>query len=108
MTTMTVDHSAVCESYQPGHRLHWSLYKMASAAATVPVTNIAVHGTTLEITVVGQDEPIRWQHHDPKRLMFALEHATDPILAAPSYRALRIDGYWFNCAQLDADLFDCC
>ncbi len=95
-----------CESYLPGHKLHWSLYKRASGARTVLVSKIIVTGTQLELVIPGE-ESLRWVHHDPKRLAAALVGSIDPILACPEWRALRVDGYWFNCAPQGADLSVC-
>lgn len=104
-STACLDDEAECQSFLPGHRLHWSHYKKASAN-TVRVTHVTVRAGQFELTVDGEDTPLRWQHHHPGRLMFALEHATHPILASPAFHALRIDGYWFNCAPVDIDLSD--
>lgn len=95
-----------CESFLPGHRLHWSLYKMASGARTVRVSRVVVTGTSLELVVPGEPS-LRWVHHDPRGLAAAIEGSTEPILACPEWRALRIDGYWFNCAPQGADLSAC-
>ena len=95
-----------CESFLPGHKLHWSLYKKASGARTVSVSHVIITGTSLELVVPGEPS-LHWVHHDPRRLEAALKGSLDPILACPEWRALRIDGYWFNCAPEGADLSTC-
>jgi hypothetical protein len=94
-----------CDSYLPGHQLHWSLWKQASTASQVPVLSVAVRGTTLVIET--PEGTLRWSHHAPAKVSFALEHAEHQVLVAPDQRALRIDGYWFNCAPEDAELSAC-
>lgn len=101
-----IEHGSDCTSFLPGHRLHWTLYKRASGAPTVLVSKVIQHGTSLELVIPGQPS-VHWLHHDPSRLASALEHTTGPILACPQWRALRIDGYWFNCAPQGADLSVC-
>lgn len=103
---VSADHGESCTSYLPGHQLHWSLYKRASSARTVHVDQVLVDGTSLELRIAGEPS-IRWEHHDPSRIAAALEHSIDPVLACPDWRALRIDGYWFNCAPQGADLTHC-
>lgn len=97
---------STCESFLPGHKLHWSLYKKASAARTVVVERVLVTGTSLELDVPG-GPPLRWLHHDPRGVAATLAHCVDPILACPDWRALRIDGFWFNCAPHGAELSGC-
>ena len=97
---------AACDSYEPGHRLHWSLYKAASAARTVKVRALSVDGTTVSVTTV-TDETFTWEHHDPEALTMAINHADTTPLVAPDWRALRIDGYWFNCAPEGVDVSAC-
>lgn len=95
-----------CESYGPGHRLHWTLWKQATAARCVPVSQVLLDGTMIELLIEGR-APLFWHHHDPDGLREALDAAEDPILAAPQWQALRIDGYWFNCAPRDSSFQHC-
>ncbi len=107
MTTQHfLGHDPKCDSYLPGHKLHWSLYKRASGARTVLVSEVIATGTKLELVIPGE-ESLRWMHHDPDRLAAALAESVTPILACPEWRALRVDGYWFNCAPQGADLSVC-
>lgn len=101
------DDERYCASFLPGHKLHWSLYKAAASSPTVLVSRVIQDGTAIELVIPGE-ESLHWKHHDPQRLAAALEGSSSPILACPDWRALRIDGYWFNCAPVDADLSVCC
>jgi hypothetical protein len=95
-----------CDSYEAGHRLHWSLWSMAQFAPSITVSHLTVDGTHLAIDIAGQ-HAFDWQHHDPDHLVFALEHAQGPTLICPVYRVLHIDGSWFSCAPVDAPLAVC-
>lgn len=107
MTTQTqLEHEIGCDSYGPGHQLHWTLWKAAANAPCLPVTRIREHGGGVELEVPGHP-PLQWCHHDPIRLRTALEHAQGPIVACPRYRVLRVDGFWFNCAPLGSEFTLC-
>lgn len=105
MTTML--ETTHCDSYEPGHRLHWSLWSMAQFAPAVPVSHVTIDGTAVSIDIGGQ-HAFTWKHHDPNRLVFALEHATGPAMICPVHRVLRVDCFWFSCAPQDAELSACC
>jgi hypothetical protein len=100
------DDDRQCRSFLPGHQLHWSVYKQASAAAAVSPTRVTIDGTSVHVTI-DDAPPLHWHHHDPRRLAFALEHSVESILACPEARALRVDGYWFSCAAEDRFLAVC-
>lgn len=95
-----------CASFGPGHQLHWQHWKKATAAALVPVSGVDVDGTVIEVHVSGR-AALHWHHHDPDRLLAALAQAEDPVLASPQWQALRVDGYWFNCAPNDRTFAHC-
>lgn len=95
-----------CGSYGPGHQLHWTHWKAASSAPTVTVSHVIQTGNTLELVIPGR-APLYWAHHDSRRIAHALEHATDPIVACPDLMALRIDGFWFNCAPVGTSFLLC-
>ena len=97
---------AGCDSYGPGHLLHWTLWKKAASAPCVPVSRVVQEGTSIEL-VISDRESLHWSHHDPSKLAEALEATTSPIIASPQWRALRIGGYWFNCAPEGADVTLC-
>ncbi len=105
-TTHRTAVTAGCGSYGPGHLLHWMQWKRATAAHCVPVSRVIQHGTSIELLIPGQ-APLRWLHHDPARLRAALASAELPILACPEWQALRVDGFWFNCAPDTAGFEHC-
>lgn len=97
---------STCVSYEPGHRLHWSLWSVAQLAPEITVSRIDVEGHHLLIEVAGK-RAFDWQHHDPAQLAYALEHAIDPVRLCPTHRILHVDGAWFGCAERDAVLSPC-
>jgi hypothetical protein len=96
---------AGCASYGPGHQLHWTHWKQAATAPAIYVTRVRMEGDVVELLLPG--EPIRWRHHDADRLRAALTNARQPIAAVPEHQMLRVDGYWFNCASVDAEFTLC-
>jgi hypothetical protein len=97
---------ATCGSFDPGHQLHWTHWKKASSAPVVPVSRVRMDGDAVELMLPGQPA-LRWRHHDTERLRTALRTARQPIVACPQFQALRIDGFWFNCAPVDAEFTLC-
>jgi len=89
--------SSGCGSYDPGHLLHWAHWKKASAAECLAVLDVIQTGSSLEIVLAGEP-PLRWYHHDPVALATALAGTRGPIVVSRRHQALRVDGYWFNCA----------
>jgi len=96
---------ATCASYGPGHQLHWKHWKQASSAPAIVVTKVRIVGDIVELMLPG--EPVRWRHHDSTRLKWALKTTRQPIAAVPEHGMLRVDGYWFNCASVDAEFTLC-
>lgn len=98
---------ADCHSFLPGHRLHWTQWKHAAAAPHLDVMDVHWHDDgSFEVIAAGRS--MHWRHHDPYGLKAALDHATlASIEVSPQWRALRIDGAWFNCAPADASLTLC-
>ena len=95
-----------CGSYGPGHMLHWTHWKKAAVADCVPVSQVVQDGTSIEL-VLDNGPTLTWSHHDPARLKAALMLAREPVLACPQWRALRVDGFWFNCGP-EGSTFACC
>ena len=105
-STSAHQHSAECSSFLPGHRLHWTQWKHASAAQPLEVLRVVPHGKVFEVVIPGQSS-LLWRHHDPDQLRAALEVARLPIIASPQWRMLRVDGVWFNCVPAEAELTLC-
>lgn len=98
--------SSTCDSYGPGHQLHWTQWKAASSAPAFRVTRIIDHEDHFEFHIEGEP-PLKWSHHEPDRLREALAAAEHIIEVCPRYRALRIDGHWFNCAPQELHITLC-
>lgn len=99
--------AGVCNSFLPGHRLHWTQWKHASAAAPLQVLQVVDHEDgVFEIITPGLPS-LFWQHHNPSQLRAALAVAELPIVASPQWRMLRIDGIWFNCVPAETELTLC-
>lgn len=101
----TGDGAVGCGLYGPGHMLHWAHWKKAAAAPCLPVSMVVQDDTRLEIITAGRS--LTWFHHDPELLATALRSAHQPMCVCPEWQALRINGYWFNCAP-GARLFTPC
>lgn len=97
---------AECASYLPGHRLHWTQWKHAAAAPHHAVVGVHWHEDG-SFELLTHDGSIHWTHHDPAALKHAVEFALEPIEAAIQWRAIRIDGTWFNCAPAEVRLTLC-
>lgn len=97
---------AECRSYLPGHRVHWTQWKHAAAAPHLDVMAVHWHDDgSFEILAPGSS--MHWRHHDPYGLKVAMDHALESIEVSPQWRALRVDGEWFNCAPVEAGLTLC-
>ncbi len=97
--------TGACGSYGPGHQLHWTHWKKASSAPAIVVTRVRMDGDVVELLLPGH--PLRWRHHDAARLRHALQNTRQPIAAVPETGMLRVDGYWFNCADVDMEFSLC-
>ena len=71
-----------------------------------PVANAIVDGTRLTL-VLDDDAELHWRHHDPVRLRRILDLVPSKRVAYPSFHALRVGPYWFNCAPESEDWQDC-
>lgn len=107
--TVTLDHqleTVHCSSYEPGHRLHWSVWSTAQLAPHVTASHVEVSGRHVFIEFAGQ-RAFDWQHHDPVQLAFSLKRAFGPVRLDPTHHILNVDGWWFSCAPQDAVLTPC-
>jgi hypothetical protein len=92
-----LDASGLCDSYDPGHQLHYEHQARAATSAPRTVTDTLVEGTELTLQLEDGDE-LTWSNHDPGRLRRILELVHGQGAAYPQFHALRIGPYWFNCA----------
>lgn len=95
-----------CGLYGPGHQLHWAHWKKAAAAPCTPVSMVLQDDTRLEI--ITPERSLTWFHHDADLLAEALRSVQLPMCVCPEWQALRIDGYWFNCAPSARLFTPCC
>lgn len=51
------------------------------------------------VIVRNAGEQLDWRHHDAKRLQEVLGLFPSSRVVYPSFHALRVGPYWFNCAQ---------
>ncbi|MGH8966185.1 MAG: hypothetical protein ACRDXB_12770 [Actinomycetes bacterium] len=86
-----------CESFLPGHHMHWAHWNQAKESASHPVRRVRVDGFRIEL-VLDDDSKLSWRHHDPVRLSRVLEAVPGTVVAFTDLHALRVGTYWFNCA----------
>ena len=101
-----LDASGLCDLYGPGHQIH---YKHQAEAADSPmrtVRDIYLNGTHVTLQLDDGDE-LAWSTHDPRRLRRILELVPGPGAAYPTFHALRVGPYWFNCATQTDSWQDC-
>ncbi|MFP5253849.1 MAG: hypothetical protein ACLGH4_08630 [Actinomycetes bacterium] len=84
-----------CESYAPGHQMHYIHQGQALRSPSVPVRNVIVDGTRV---VVLLDDGTQHDHafHDPARLESILALFPAARTLYPAFHALRVGPYWFN------------
>lgn len=94
--TSTAGH--VCDSYSPGHQMHYIQQGRALRSPSLPARHVALDGERL-VVVPAQGEQLDWRHHDPQRLADVLGLFPHSRVAYPAFHALRVGPYWFNCAS---------
>ena len=70
------------------------------------VANAILDGTRLTL-VLDDDTELTWRHHDPVRLRRILDLVPIKRVAYPTFHALRVGPYWFNCAPESEQWQDC-
>jgi hypothetical protein len=89
-----------CESYHPGHQMHYIHQGRALRSPSRRAQSIVVDDH--RVTVSFEDgERLDWFHHDPARLTSVLGLFPTSRVVYDDYHALRIGPYWFNCAVRD-------
>lgn len=91
------DAVAGCDSYAPGHQMHYIHQGQALRSPSIHADHVLVDGNRLLI-VLDTGEQLSWHHHDPERLASILGLFPSSRLAYPKFHALRVGPYWFNCA----------
>lgn len=93
-----------CESYGPGHQMHYVQQGQALRSSSVRVERVLVDGDRVELHL-HTGERFEWRHHDPARLAAVLALFPSARVVYPDFHALRVGPYWFNCAP---DVFEAC
>ena len=93
-----------CESYAPGHQMHYIHQGQALRSPSTPARNVIVDGTRV-IVLLEDGTQLDYAFHDPDRLerVLALFPAARTLYA--TFHALRVGPYWFN---LGEDLLEPC
>lgn len=91
------DAVAACESYAPGHQMHYIHQGQALRSPSVHAGNVIVDDNRI-VVVLDSGEQLSWHHHDPERLTTILGLFPNSRVAYPKFHALRVGPYWFNCA----------
>jgi hypothetical protein len=89
-----------CNSYAPGHQVHYIHQGQALRSPSVRARNVIVEGHRVVVVLDG-GEQLDYQHHDPDRLSSVLGLFPGSRLVYPTFHALRVGPYWFNCAPGD-------
>lgn len=93
-----------CDSYAPGHQVHYIHQGQALRSPSLPARNVIVEGHNV-IVVLDDGQQIDYHHHDPERLSSVLGLFPASRMVYPKFHALRVGPYWFNCAP---DEFEPC
>lgn len=84
-----------CESYAPGHQIHYVHQGQALRSPSTPARNVIVDGTRV---IVLLEDGTQRDHtfHDPARLERILALFPAARTLYPAFHALRVGPYWFN------------
>lgn len=86
-----------CESYAPGHLMHYIHQGQALRSPSEPARNVIVDEHRV-IVLLGDGEQHDFAHHDPTRLGTVLSLFPAARMLYPRFHALRVGPYWFNLA----------
>jgi hypothetical protein len=92
-----VEGGDTCDSYAPGHQVHYIHQGQALRSPSLHASNVIVEGHRV-IIVLDDGEQLDYHHHDPDRLSSVLGLFPSSRVAYPKFHALRVGPYWFNCA----------
>ncbi len=99
--TRTTAHDGIaCESYEPGHQMHYLQQGKALRSLSVRASEVLVDGDRILLTLESGQSP-EWRHHDPARVRSLLGLFPTARVVYPAFHALRVGPYWFNCAPED-------
>lgn len=89
-----------CDSYAPGHQVHYIHQGQALRSPSVHARNVIVEGHRV-IVLLEDGTQLDYHHHDPERLSSVLGLFPASRMVYPQFHALRVGPYWFNCAPAD-------
>lgn len=89
-----------CDSYAPGHQVHYIHQGQALRSPSVHARNVIVEGHRV-IVLLEDGTQLDYHHHDPERLSSVLGLFPASRMVYPQFHALRVGPYWFNCAPGD-------
>lgn len=87
-----------CDSYAPGHQMHYIHQGQALRSPSTPARNVIVDET--RVIVLLEDGVQRdYSFHDPARLERVLSLFPAARTLYPAFHALRVGPYWFNLGE---------
>lgn len=84
-----------CESYAPGHEMHYIQQGQALRSPSRTARNVIVDGTRV-IVLLEDGTQHDYRFHDPTRLARILALFPASRALYPAFHALRVGPYWFN------------
>jgi hypothetical protein len=90
----------LCESYAPGHQMHYLHQGQALRSPSAKAANVIVEGDRVVVVLESGDQ-LDYHHHDPDRVTSLLGLFPASRVVYPAFHALRLGPYWFNCAPDD-------
>lgn len=91
-----------CESYAPGHQMHYIHQGQALRSPSTPARNVIVDGTRV-IVLLEDGAQHDYGFHDPTRLERVLALFPASRTLYPRFHALRVGPYWFNLGEEPLD-----
>lgn len=89
--------SVACESYDPGHQMHYTQQGQALRSPSVRAEGVVVDGDRV-VLQLSAGEQLEWRHHDPTQLRSILDLFPTSRVVYRGHHALRVGPYWFNCS----------
>lgn len=84
-----------CESYAPGHQIHYIHQGQALRSPSAPARNVVVDGSRV-VVLLEDGTQLEYAFHDPARLERILGLFPAYRSLYPDFHALRVGPYWFN------------
>lgn len=95
---------ARCDSYAPGHQMHYIHQGEALRSPSIPARNVIVDDARV-VVLLEDGTQHEYTFHDPARLGRILALFPTARTLYPAFHALRVGPYWFN---LGDDLLEPC